>query len=139
VATCEVPRAGPHGIGPGSSPPYCFADDGPAAGGHTGGSPRSSCSTHIPPSGAERGPHRSNEAANAGLIFSLRGRSTKRHGSRRGPGLFFSESAIAGLFPRSRILLGGGVPIDHIPPRGDVIGATILIFQIIGMLPDVHP
>ena len=38
-----------------------------------------------------------------------------------------------------RILLGGRVPVNDVPPGGDVVGATILVFQIIRMLPDVHP
>jgi hypothetical protein len=33
--------------------------------------------------------------------------------------------------------LGGGVPIDDIPPSLDVIPAKVLIFQVIGVLPNV--
>src|SRR5579872_1408559 len=29
------------------------------------------------------------------------------------------------------------VPIDHVPPRCQIFGAAIIVFQVVGMLPDV--
>jgi hypothetical protein len=29
------------------------------------------------------------------------------------------------------------VPVDHVPPRSEVIGTAILIFEIVGVLPNV--
>src|SRR6187200_3789675 len=31
-----------------------------------------------------------------------------------------------------------GVPVDHVPPRGDVVGALVLVLQVVGVLPDVE-
>ena len=28
-------------------------------------------------------------------------------------------------------------PVHHVPPRGEVVGATVLILQVVGVLPDV--
>ena len=30
-----------------------------------------------------------------------------------------------------------GVPVDHVPPRGDVVGAAVLVLQVVGVLPHV--
>src|SRR5687768_8464337 len=31
-----------------------------------------------------------------------------------------------------------GVPVDGIPPRGDVVRTTVLVLQVVGVLPDVE-
>src|SRR5580704_7693059 len=36
------------------------------------------------------------------------------------------------------VRLGGRVPVNDVPPRFDVITAHILIFQIVGVLPDIE-
>src|ERR1700676_3497667 len=38
----------------------------------------------------------------------------------------------------SSVVLRGGVPIDDVPPSLDVIGAHVLIFQVVGVLPNVN-
>src|ERR1700676_2009110 len=38
----------------------------------------------------------------------------------------------------SSVVLCGGVPIDDVPPSLDVIGAHVLIFQVVGVLPNVN-
>src|SRR4029077_14726263 len=57
-----------------------------------------------------------------------------------------SVSSRAGLFhfKRQRPLLAGSVelcgliPIDHVPPGIDVIGAYVLILQVVGVLPNIN-
>src|ERR1017187_7988443 len=29
------------------------------------------------------------------------------------------------------------VPVDNVPPRGEVVGAAVVVFQVVGVLPDV--
>ncbi len=29
------------------------------------------------------------------------------------------------------------IPVDHVPPGGEVVGAAILVLEIVGMLPDI--
>jgi hypothetical protein len=44
---------------------------------------------------------------------------------------------------RLLVALGGGealvdfVPVDGIPPGGEVVGAAVLVFEVVGVLPDV--
>ena len=33
---------------------------------------------------------------------------------------------------------GDGGPGDDVPPSGNVVGAAVLIFKVVGMLPDVQ-
>src|SRR5262245_59397437 len=33
--------------------------------------------------------------------------------------------------------LGDGVPVDHLPPRIDIVGPLVLVAQIVRMLPDI--
>src|SRR4051794_10586787 len=58
------------------------------------------------------------------------------------------EKLTKGLWPKSsgknRVrflehteIFFGLAPIDHIPPRVDIIGPLILVFQIISVLPDI--
>src|SRR4051794_21054526 len=35
------------------------------------------------------------------------------------------------------VVLRDFVPIDHVPPRLDVIGPPVLVIEIVGMLPDI--
>ena len=37
-----------------------------------------------------------------------------------------------------RISIGNFVPVDDIPERTDVVGASILVIQVIGMFPDIE-
>src|SRR5215210_3989633 len=30
-------------------------------------------------------------------------------------------------------------PVDHVPPRLDVVGPAVLVFEVVGVLPDVDP
>src|SRR5258708_30851330 len=30
------------------------------------------------------------------------------------------------------------VPVDDVPPRGEVVGPAVLVLQIVGMFPDIH-
>ncbi len=39
---------------------------------------------------------------------------------------------------RLRKALCDGIPVHHVPPSGDVVGALVLIFQIVGVLPDIE-
>ena len=41
------------------------------------------------------------------------------------------------LLQRRFVALVDGVPVDHVPPGGDVVGAAVLVLQIVGVLPDV--
>src|SRR5437763_3446381 len=47
------------------------------------------------------------------------------------------ESRIPRLLPCGKPLLHF-VPIDHVPPRADVVGAAVLVLQVVGVLPDVE-
>src|SRR5205823_14605631 len=38
---------------------------------------------------------------------------------------------------RFAIALRDGAPVHHVPPGIDVVGTLVLIFQVVGMLPDV--
>src|ERR1017187_9184303 len=29
------------------------------------------------------------------------------------------------------------VPVDHVPPGGEIVGAAVLILEVVGMLPDI--
>src|SRR5260221_14447589 len=42
---------------------------------------------------------------------------------------------LAGL--RVAVAGGHGIPVDHLPPRVDVVGPLILVTQVIGVFPDV--
>jgi hypothetical protein len=47
------------------------------------------------------------------------------------------------LMGREKLLLGVGealvdfVPVDYVPPRGQVVGAAVVVFEVVGVLPDV--
>src|SRR5438094_8258296 len=47
------------------------------------------------------------------------------------------ESRIPRLLPCGKPLLHF-VPIDHVPPRADVVGAAVLVLQVVGFHPDVE-
>jgi hypothetical protein len=40
--------------------------------------------------------------------------------------------------PGQRVSLRDLPPIHHVPPGSDVIGAAVLVFQVVGMFPDVE-
>src|SRR6188472_2310670 len=41
------------------------------------------------------------------------------------------------LLGRRAVALADLVPVDHIPPGGEIVGALVLVFQVVGMLPDI--
>src|SRR5205807_8226195 len=45
--------------------------------------------------------------------------------------------AVAGLTRHRREALGHLPPVDHVPPRVDVIGPAVVVLQVVGVLPDV--
>src|SRR5215469_3001440 len=48
-------------------------------------------------------------------------------------------TACLGLVTAAALLvaMGDHIPVDHVPPGGEVVGAAILVFEIVGMLPDI--
>src|SRR5258708_31817467 len=40
--------------------------------------------------------------------------------------------------PALAVALGDGAPVDDVPPAVNIIGALVLVFEVIGMLPDVY-
>src|SRR3954447_26355071 len=49
----------------------------------------------------------------------------------------FVSTALATL--DLRITLGDALPIDHVPPGLEVIGAPVLVLEVVSVLPDVDP
>src|SRR5262245_17089221 len=47
-------------------------------------------------------------------------------------------SPLAGLFLGGVEAAGHLVPVDGVPPGGDVVGAAVLIVEVVGVLPDVE-
>jgi len=41
------------------------------------------------------------------------------------------------LFQSSLVVLLGVIPVDHIPPGLEVVGAAVLVVEIVGVLPDI--
>src|SRR5260370_7043180 len=35
------------------------------------------------------------------------------------------------------VAMGNLIPVDYVPPGGEVVGAAILVLEILGMLPDI--
>ena len=48
-----------------------------------------------------------------------------------------SVAGSTGLFLRGRVAAADFVPVQRVPPGCDVVGSPVLIFEIIGMFPDV--
>ena len=42
------------------------------------------------------------------------------------------------LLREFRIPLGYEVPVHDVPPRGDIVGALVLVFEVVGVLPDIE-
>src|ERR1039457_5431087 len=47
-------------------------------------------------------------------------------------------SAAWGLFFGGGVILGHFSPVDHAPDRLEIIGASVLVLQVVGVLPNVH-
>src|SRR5690606_4389745 len=43
------------------------------------------------------------------------------------------------LSASGRVVLGYGVPVDDVPEGLDVVGAAVLVLEVVGMLPHVEP
>src|SRR5207245_6450492 len=50
----------------------------------------------------------------------------------------YLDSSLADLRSLPAEALGDRVPVDRVPPGGDVIGALVLVLEVVGVLPDVH-
>src|SRR5579863_1988657 len=44
---------------------------------------------------------------------------------------------VASSLLRGRVIVGYLRPVDHVPPCLDIFGAAVLIFEVVGVLPDV--
>ena len=64
------------------------------------------------------------------LSRTLSPRKTRSRGPRRG-----SESFLGSL--RLRVAARDLVPVDDVPPRGEVVGSAVLVVEVVRVLPDV--
>src|SRR5438105_5697558 len=53
----------------------------------------------------------------------------------RGPLSLSISTTLASLALES---LGDCVPVDYVPPGGDVVGALVLVLEVVSMLPHIH-
>src|SRR5438270_7824001 len=53
----------------------------------------------------------------------------------RGPLSLSISTTLGSLASES---LGDCVPIDHVPPGGDVVGALVLVLEVVSVLPHIH-
>ena len=49
-----------------------------------------------------------------------------------------ASPAFNSLLPGSLVIFGNFRPVDDVPDRFQIVGAAILVFEIIGVLPNVH-
>src|SRR2546421_3826073 len=61
-------------------------------------------------------------------------------GTEAKPGAPAGEAALSPrILSERREALGDLRPVDHVPPRIDVVGAPVLVLEVVGVLPHVHP